>query len=549
MLRHTFKLLFLILLFSSCEDHPEADLIIYNGKIYTVDSSFTVVEAMAVKDGRVLETGSLDHIRRTYRAPENIDLEGRAVFPGFNDAHSHFVGYANTLRWVNLVGTKSYEEALKRTKDFQKKHGLTFVIGRGWDQNDWGMEGFPTKAKLDKVFPHIPVYLYRIDGHAALVNQATLNFAGIDTSTFVEGGIVQKDDQGKLTGVLIDNAMRLVELPQLSDGDLAEALLEAQTNIFAAGLTTVTDAGQDRENLEFVDSLQQNGKLKLRLYAMVSDEPELQEYYLKEGPVKTDRLNISAFKFYLDGALGSRGALMLKLYADDTASYGLQLSPYSHYVESARKMVDHGWQMCVHAIGDSANRLVLRVYEEVLAGKKDHRWRIEHAQIVTREDVERFGELDVIPSVQPTHATSDMYWAEQRLGKNRMHEAYPYQSLLNSAEVLPLGTDFPVEGIDPLRTFYAAVFRQDTAGFPEGGFTPGEVLTREDALRGMTIWPAYAAFEEDKKGSLETGKWADFVVLSQDIIRAPKAELADTKVLMTFVGGEKVFEQKTKVEH
>lgn len=549
MLKHLFKLLLLVIGFWSCTDHPKADLIIYNGKIYTVDSVFTVVDAMAVKGGKVLETGTLDHIRRTYRAPKNIDLEGETVYPGFNDAHAHFVGYANTLRWVNLVGAKSYEEAIKRTKEFQKKHGLTFVIGRGWDQNDWGMEGFPTKAKLDKMFPHIPVYLYRIDGHAALVNQATLNFAGIDTTTLIDGGILQKDENGKLTGILIDNAMSLVNLPGLSSDELTEVLNEAEKNIFQVGLTTVTDAGLEKEQIELIDSLQKAGEMKLRIYAMVADKPSLQDYYLNNGPIKTDLLNVSSFKFYLDGALGSRGALMLKPYADDPGNYGLQLSPYTHYVESAQKLKDKGWQMCVHAIGDSANRLVLNVYEEVLQGVKDHRWRIEHAQIVSPEDLARFGKIGTIPSVQPTHATSDMYWAENRLGWDRMFEAYPYKSLLDSAGVLPLGTDFPVEDIDPLRTFYAAVFRQDTAGFPKGGFTPKEVLSREDALRGMTIWPAYAAFEENEKGSLEAGKWADFVVLDQNIITAPKEKIADTKVLMTFVAGEKVFDTKKQAKN
>ena len=537
-----FRLLAVLTIIASCNDHPKADLIVYNGKIYTVDSSFATVEAMAIKDGKILETGTLDHIRRTYRAPRNIDLEGKFVYPGFNDAHSHFVGYANTLMWVNLVGTTSYEEVIERTKEFQKKHGMTFVIGRGWDQNDWGTTDFPTKKKLDKMFPYIPVYLYRIDGHAALANQAALNFAGIDTSTKVMGGVVQKDENGELTGLLIDNAMDLVRLPGLENSDLVEAMLEAQQNVFEVGLTTVTDAGQDRETLEFVDSLQQAGKLKVRLYAMVADKPYLQEYYLKKGKMKTDRLNVGAFKFYLDGALGSRGALMLKPYSDDPKNCGSQLSPYEHYVESAKKLQAGGWQMCVHAIGDSANRLVLDVYEEVLEGNKDHRWRIEHAQVVATEDYTRFGNLGVIPSVQPTHATSDMYWAEERLGFDRMHEAYSYKSLLDSARVLPLGTDFPVEDIDPLRTFFSAVFREDTAGLPDGGFRPDQKLSRQDALRGMTIWPAYAAFEEGEKGTLEAGKFADFVVLNKNLMTVSKADFADTKVLMTFVGGEKVFQ-------
>ncbi len=540
---HILKVLFLAIVLSSCTEHPQADLIVYNATMYTVDSAFSTVQAMAIKDGKIIATGSVDSIRKTYRAPENIDLQGKFVYPGFNDAHSHFMGYAGTLRSVNLVGTKSYDEVLERIKTFQNEHKAEYITGRGWDQNDWEIKEYPTKERLDMLFPETPVFVRRIDGHAGLANQAALNLAGIDTSTMVSGGVIEIKD-GQLTGILIDNAMSLIVEPKLNSKALAEALKEAETNLFEVGLTTVTDAGLEQYQIEILDSLQKEGLLNIRVYAMVSDTKGLVDYYLDKGKIKTDKLNVSSVKFYLDGALGSRGALMLHPYFDNPNNNGHQIDSTSHYFASAQKLKAAGWQMCVHAIGDSANRLVLNVYEKVLDGNTDHRWRIEHSQIVEPTDVARFGELGVIPSIQPTHATSDMYWAENRLGSDRMNEAYPYQNLLQSAGMVALGTDFPIEGIDPLRTFYSAVFRQDEKGYPDGGFTPNQKLTREQALKGMTIWAAYAAFEENEKGSLEAGKWADFVVLDQDLITTPQQDLLDTKVIMTFLGGESVYDTK-----
>ncbi len=535
-----FKLLIVFITLASCTDYPKADLIVYNAIMYTVDSAFSTIEAMAIKDGKIIATGTTDSIRRNFRAPENIDLEGKFVYPGFNDAHSHFMGYAGTLRSVNLVGTTSYDDVIERIKTFQNEHKTEYITGRGWDQNDWELKEFPDKVRLDVLFPETPVFVKRIDGHAGLANHAALTLAGIDTTTTIAGGVIEKKN-GKLTGILVDNAMELIEEPRLQRQTMIDALREAEQNLYAVGLTTVTDAGLDRYQIELLDSLHREGLLNIRVYAMVSDKKGLVDYYLEKGKIKTDKLNVSSVKFYLDGALGSRGALMLHPYFDDPDNEGLQLDSIGHYIASAEKLKAAGWQMCVHAIGDSANRLVLNVYEQVLSGKDDHRWRAEHSQIVEPADVERFGKLGVIPSIQPTHATSDMYWAENRLGSNRMNEAYPYQGLLQSAGMVALGTDFPIEGIDPLRTFYSAVFRQDEKGYPEGGFTPDQKLTREQALRGMTIWAAYAAFEENEKGSLEAGKWADFVVLDKDLMKAPQESLLNTRVLMTFLAGQRVF--------
>lgn len=537
-----FLVVLMLSLLTSCTEHPEADLILYNGTFYTLDSAFSTVEAIAIKDGKILATGSIDSIRSTYRAPQNIDLEGKFVYPGFNDAHSHFLGYAGTLRSVNLVGTQSFDEVLERIGAFQSEHKTTFITGRGWDQNDWEVKEFPSKERLDQLYPDIPVYVKRIDGHAGLANQAALDFAGIDTSTTVSGGIVQKKN-GRLTGLLLDNAMHLVEPPRMPTPLLVEAVEEAQHNLFKVGLTTVTDAGLQGYELELLDSLDQAGDLQIRVYAMVADGPELLDHYLEKGKLESGHLKVSAFKFYMDGALGSRGALMLKSYADDRGNRGLQMDSAGHYLAAAKRLQEAGWQMCIHAIGDSANRLALDIYDSVLTGD-DSRWRIEHAQVVHPSDLSRFGALGVIPSVQPTHATSDMYWARQRLGKSRMNGAYAYQRLLRSAGMVALGTDFPVEGIDPLRTFYAAVFRQDEKGFPEKGFIPTEKLTREQALRGMTEWPAYAAFEEKIKGKLVPGLLADMVVLDKDLTKASPAEILKARVLMTFSGGDAVFVAK-----
>ncbi|MDZ7847790.1 MAG: amidohydrolase [Owenweeksia sp.] len=474
-----------------------------NGLIYTLDSSFSQVEAMAVKDGKVVAIGSSEALRHSYRAPQELNLKGQVVYPGFNDAHAHFYGYAQSLIQVNLVGTRSYQEVLNRTQAFAKEHQPKFISGRGSDQTDWGTVQFPHRKALDSLFPKTPVLLKRIDGHAALANQAALDFAGIKADTSVPGGVLMKQN-GRLTGVLIDRAVDLVQFPETPTTKKSQAIRWAQDSLLKYGLTSVTDAGLNLEQIQLIEKLQEAGQLRLRINAMVSDTPELLEHFLERGMIKNDRLKVQCFKFYLDGALGSRGALMLRPYADDSLNYGLSLTGEAHFKEALASLKTARWQAAVHAIGDSANRQVLNLYKEILgdATKMDHRWRVEHAQVVHEDDVARFGEIGAIPSVQPTHATSDMYWAEQRLGAAGMEEAYPYKDLLAAAGVLPLGTDFPVEDIDPRKTFRAAVFRQDSASFPVGGFRPEQRLTREQTIRGMTIWGAYASFEEEQKGSL-----------------------------------------------
>jgi predicted amidohydrolase YtcJ len=535
-------LLVSLLFLCSCTK-SKVDLIIYNAKIYTVNNKFDIVEAMAIKEGKIVSVGSSTDIRKKYNSSEEVDADQKAIFPGFIDAHAHFFGYGESLQSVNLTGTKSWEEVLERTLAFAKTHPDGWLTGRGWDQNDWANKQFPTKEKLDEMFPNRPVLLERIDGHASIANQSALNAAGITKSFTLTGGdIVEKD--GKLTGLLIDNAVELVanKVPSADAKKAEKILLDAQKNCFAVGLTTIDDCGLDYEAVEFIEKLQADKILKMRLYVMLSDSEKNFDYLSKRGKIKTDRLNVRAFKVYADGALGSRGACLLHPYSDMPNKSGFLLSDIKHFNEIAKKINAHDFQMCTHAIGDSANRSILKIYNEVLGGKNDKRWRIEHAQVVAQTDFNLFGSASVIPSVQPTHATSDMYWAADRLGKDRVKGAYAYKQLLDQNGWIPLGTDFPVEQINPMLTFYAATIRKDAQNFPENGYQMENALTPEQALRGMTIWAAKANFEEKEKGSLEVGKLADFVILENDIMKATPKQILANKVLKTYLNGEKVYE-------
>nr|WP_084684740.1 amidohydrolase [Maribacter forsetii] len=518
----------------------KVDLVIVNAKVYTVDDSFSEAQAFAVQDGKFIAVGTTDEIRDVYTSDQLIDADGRAITPGLIDAHCHFYGLGLNQQIVDLVGTTSFEEVLERVREFHTANPKSFVRGRGWDQNDWEIKEFPTKAELDTIFPDIPVALERVDGHAYLVNQKALDMAGIDWSTKVEGGeIVKKWANGYsgITGVLVDNPMTLIDsimpLPTLEDK--IKALKDAERISLNHGLTTVNDAGLDRSTIELIDSLQQAGILSIRVYAMVSNNKEDVDYYIKKGPVKTDQLNVRSIKVYGDGALGSRGAALKEEYSDLPKHFGAMITPVADIEALAEKLANSEYQMNTHAIGDSANIAVLRAYKNVLQGKEDRRWKIEHAQVLTEGDFDYF-EDGIIPSVQPTHATSDMYWAEDRLGE-RVEGAYAYKTLLNKAGTIALGTDFPVEDVSPFLTFYAAVARQDTSGYPKGGFQMEEALSREETLKGMTIWAAYSNFEEDEKGSIEPGKVADFVIYDKDMMTVPVSEIPTIRAEQTFVNG------------
>ncbi|WP_462264644.1 amidohydrolase [Mucilaginibacter sp.] len=532
---------------AACQHKKEynADLLIKNAAIYTVDSTFTTAEALVVTGGKVIAVGKADSLEKKYTAREVMDAKGKAIYPGFIDAHTHFYRYGLSLQEAKLEGTNSWQAVLDTVQNYAKRSTEGWIIGRGWDQNDWQTKQFPNKAKLDSLFPVRPVVLTRIDGHAAIANQAALNIAGIKAGQKISGGEIETVG-GKLTGILVDNAVGLVahKMPEPADQVTEAALLDAQRNCFAVGLTTVDDAGVNYGLINTIAALQHKGLLKMRLYLMLSDSPENFDYLFKRGAYKTPGLNVRAFKVYADGALGSRGACLLQDYTDQKGWKGFLLSDQKHFKEVAEKIAARGFQMCTHCIGDSANRAILKIYAGVLKGKNDRRWRIEHAQVLSPQDVHLFGDNNVVPSVQPTHATSDMNWAGQRLGAARLKSAYIYKQLLKQNGWLPLGTDMPVENINPLYTFYAAVERKDLKGQPVNGFQPENALNRIEALRGMTIWAARANFEEKEKGSLEPGKYADFVILDKDIMKAKGAELPKVKVLKTYVNGEKVYEQK-----
>jgi predicted amidohydrolase YtcJ len=537
-----YLLLISVVLLASCTGKEKADLIIYNGTVYTVDSAFKVIEAVAVKDGKILETGLSKELLDKYEATEKVDASGKFIYPGLIDAHAHFLSYGLGLQKAELVGTKSWDEVIEKLKSFAANHPEGWLRGRGWDQNDWELKLFPSKEKLDSLFPDRPVLISRVDGHAAIANQKALDIAGIKAGDKITGGEIETKN-GKLTGVLIDNGVDLVtaKIAAPSSSEITAALLEAQKNCFAAGLTTIDDCGLDFEQVELIDSLHKAGQLKMRLYVMMSDLKKNLDWLFQKGKIKTDRLNVRSVKVYADGALGSRGACLLHPYSDKPGHYGTLLSNLSHYDSVANILYAKGFQMCTHAIGDSGNRTMLHVYAKYLKGKNDLRWRIEHAQVVNENDFGMFGQYNIIPSVQPDHATSDMYWAEERVGKERMKGAYAYKKLLQQNGFIPLGTDAPVEDIAPLKTFYAAVFRKDAKGFPPAGFQMENALSREEALRGMTIWAARANFEEDEKGSLEKGKLADLVILDNDILKADETTVMKTKVLATYVNGEKVY--------
>ena len=530
----------------ACNQREKIDLLVYNATIYTVDSTFSVTDAIAVKDGKIIETGKTGDLQNKFEAIEKIDANGKFIYPGFIDAHAHFVGYGLGLQTVDLVGTESWEDILHRLDDFAKnKNKGQWLIGRGWDQNDWPVKDFPTNEKLNELYPDRPVFLRRVDGHAAIVNQKALDIAGVKAGDKLTGGEAEVKN-GKLTGILIDNAIGLVasKIPEPDAAQMKEALLDAQKNCFAAGLTTVDDCGLDYKTVLFIDSIHKKGDLKMRIYAMLSDGRENYDFIFQHGKIKTDRLNVRSFKVYADGALGSRGACLLQPYSDKPGWSGFLLSSQQHFDSVANILSQKDFQMCTHAIGDSGNRTMLMIYAKYLKGKNNSRWRIEHAQVINENDFKLFGENNIIPSVQPTHATSDMYWAADRLGKERVKGAYAYKQLLEQNGWIPLGTDFPVEDISPFKTFYAAVVRRDAKGWPADGYQKENALTREEAMRGMTIWAAKANFEENEKGSLEKGKFADFVILDQDLMKAGEKDLPNTKVLKTFLSGEKVFEKK-----
>lgn len=537
-MKKLFYFLTITIVLFSCTPQEKADLIVINANAYTVNSKFDKAQSFAIKDGKFIAVGSNKEVRAKYAAVKIIDAKGNAVFPGLIDAHCHFYGLGLQQQKVDLRGSKSYDEVLQIISDFQNKNNVPYITGRGWDQNDWEVKKFPTKEKLDKLFPKTPVAVRRVDGHAYLVNQAALDYSGITKAIKVEGGEFITDKNGKLTGVLIDNAMDYIKIPAPSKKEQIQGLKAAEKINFSYGLTTVDDAGLSKPVIELVDSLQQVGDLKIRMYAMVSATQPNLDYYTKKGIIKTDRLNVRSFKVYGDGALGSRGAAMKKPYSDRDNHFGALIFSPKRYKEIAKQIAASDYQMNTHAIGDSTNYFLLNTYKDVLKNEKNRRWRIEHAQIVDENDFKLFE--NIIPSIQPTHATSDMYWAGDRVGAERIKGGYAYKKLLNTYGKVALGTDYPVERVSPFLTFYAAVARKDLNNYPKNGYQMENALSREETIKGMTLWAAYSNFEEQEKGSIEVGKLADFIMLNQDIMSVDINKVPKTKVLATYVNGEKV---------
>ncbi len=540
---HLILLTIIFIAMISCSKKENADLIITNAKIYIVDASFSTVESMAIIDGKIRETGETKLILDKYNSKNIIDANGKFIYPGFNDAHCHFNGYGNNLmQYADLRDTKSVDEIYTVLQKHHETFGVDWVLGRSWDQNDWDIKEFPDKNKLDELFPEIPVYLVRVDGHAGWCNSKALEIAGITEKSKVEGGeVVLKN--GQPSGILIDNAMGLIGnfIPEGNREQQEKGLLAAQANCFAAGLTSVTDCGLDKNTILVMEEMQKNGELKMRINAMVNPSEENLETFVKNGPRKSDKLVVNSIKIFADGALGSRGAKLLEDYSDHPGNSGLQIETQDYYDKICQLAFDNNFIVATHAIGDSANRLVLNTYSKFLKGKNDRRWRIEHSQIVNPDDFSKFAEFSIVPSIQATHCTSDMSWAESRLGEDRIKGAYAYQTLLSQNGWLPNGTDFPVENIEPLFTFFSSVFRTDHNGSPVGGWRVEEGLSREQTLRSITIWAAKAGFEENEKGSLEPGKFADFVILDTDLMTATPNEVLDTKIESTWIAGERVF--------
>ena len=535
----SYILIILSILNFSCSN--EVDLIIVNSEIYTANENNQIAKSIAVKDGKIIEVSS-ENLVSKYEANEILDANGKTILPGFIDSHCHFYNLGLDQQVVDLRGTTSFEEIIERLIASVSNNQSDVILGRGWDQNDWYNKQFPVNTELNKVFENKLVVLERVDGHAYIVNDNALELAGINQNTLVRGGLVLLKDN-KPTGVLIDAPMSMVDkvLPEKSIREKVNALKQAQEISFSYGLTTVSDAGLSTEIINVIDSLHKSEELKIKIYAMVSVSKNNIQRLKETGIIKTPKLNVRSFKVYGDGALGSRGAALKKPYCDDPHNYGFLRTDIKDLKYYANEIAGMGFQMNTHAIGDSTVSVLLKEYQKVLNDIEDPRWRIEHSQVVDLNEFELYNDK-ILPSVQPTHATSDMYWAYDRLGK-RIDGAYAFKDLLSQSKRIALGTDFPVEKVNPFHTFYSSIERKDLNGYPENGFQIENALTREETLKGMTIWGAYFNFEEDEKGTIEKGKSADFIIIDQNIMKIEADKIPYTKVLKTFVDGELVFQK------
>lgn len=529
----------LLALLASCDKGIEADAIYWNGTIYTCDSAFGIVEAFAIKDGKFVAVGSNEFIKSKYHSKNTIDLSGKTVYPGLFDAHCHFYALGKLKSECDVAGAPSWQAVIDSVSAFIEQHpNQLWIVGRGWDQTRFANKEMPNNEAFNKLFPNKAILMRRIDGHGAVANTKALAMAGITPQTKINGGEVGVKN-GKLSGFLLDNAVDLVieKIPKPTSTQMAKYLLKAQELCLAVGLTSVVDAGLAPDVIQVIDSLYKTGALKIRINAMLSATPASLAFAKRFGAIDRPEFRVKSFKIYTDGALGSRGALLKKEYCDRPGHHGLLLTEVDTIKKYCQFAMDNQFQVCAHAIGDSANRLILDLFGQYSLGK-DVRWRIEHAQVVDANDFQLFGKYGIVPSVQPTHATSDMRWAEERVCSSRMVGAYAYQSLLQQLGYIALGTDFPIEDYKPIKTFYAAVYRQDDQQQPQRGFRKAEGLTAQQALLGMTNWAAYAQFDENTKGQIAHGYWADFVIAETDFMQLKATQVLAWKPWQVLVAGK-----------
>jgi predicted amidohydrolase YtcJ len=532
-----------IMIIAGCGQKPvNTDLIITNGVIYTVDSAFTIAEAMAVNEGKIVATGTTKEILEGFSSGQVLDMQGAPVYPGFIDSHSHFSGYAVGLQYTDLTGCLSFQEVLDRLTASGKPPAGRWIVGRGWDQNLWTVKQFPDNVRLDALFPANPVMIIRIDGHVVLANSRAIEASGILKAKEQYPGQIESKN-GRLTGILSESAADMIRatVPKPLGDELVKLLKTAEANCFSVGLTGVSDAGLEAEELLLLDSLSRQGLINMNIEAMLTPTAETVDRIMRQGPFLAGNLSARSVKIYADGSLGSRTAKLKKPYSDESGTSGIIVTQPDSIRALCRLAYEYGYQVNTHCIGDSAVAMILGIYGEFLKQRNDLRWRIEHAQVVDPADFEKFALYSVVPSIQATHATSDMYWAGNRLGPERIKGAYAYKTLLEQNGWIANGTDFPIEQIDPRLTFYASVARKDLKGFPDGGFQMENALTRDETLRSMTIWAARSAFAEQQRGSLEKGKEADFIILDRDIMKIEEKQIPSTKVKATYLRGRKVF--------
>jgi predicted amidohydrolase YtcJ len=554
-LRTTVFLLSLVLLGSSAHGQAIKSRIFINGVIYTVNDKNEVAQAVEITGGKISAVGSTEKLLlNSNPGAQIIDLKGRTVVPGLIDAHGHLLGLGRSLTMPDLVGTDSFAQVLDVIATYTESAAPgEWIVGRGWDQNDWPDTAFPIHNELSKRTPHNPVYLARVGGHAALANAEAMRVSGVDRDTpDPPGGKIIRDAAGEPTGVFIDAAVELISrnIPPLSKNQIAKSIRAAIDECSRFGLTGVHDAGITPYIEDIYKEMIDGGDFKLRVYAMLraaGENPvEALLPRLQQGPLigyGKGRLTVRSIKMVADGALGSRGAALFADYSDDPGNRGILIAGYEELKAVSLAALRHDFQMCVHCIGDKANHITLDAYDDALkeVPSRNHRFRIEHAQVVAMEDIPRFDRMNIIASMQSTHATSDMPWVEARLGPDRILGAYAWRRFIDIGVTLANGSDFPVESPNPMLGFYAAVTRQDAQGRPEGGWYPDQRMTRDEALRSFTINAAYAAFQDDTRGSLEVGKWGDLVVLSKNIMTIPPLEIPDAQVLMTVLGGKVVY--------